>query len=224
MGTTVQIEVSELLSLRDPNDTALGRKIVRHGIELIHELGLEKFTFKKLAEYIESTEASVYRYFESKHQFLLYLVSLYWNWVSYRIDYKSNNVNDPEERLKIILQVLTESTEDDPATVDVDEGLLHRIVISESAKAFLTTQIEGGKPRDLFEGFYGTTDKFATVISQVNPKYPKPRALATSLIVIAHRQLFWAEHLPNLSDLKVRRNNQREILEFLEKTASALLS
>ena len=50
------------------------------------EIGFESFTFKKLAAKIESTEASVYRYFENKHKLLIYLVSWYWNWVEYRLD------------------------------------------------------------------------------------------------------------------------------------------
>ena len=57
--------------LKDPQGSELGINILKASIELIEEIGIEDFTFKKLSIRIESTEASVYRYFESKHQLLL---------------------------------------------------------------------------------------------------------------------------------------------------------
>ena len=79
----IKFKLNDSLFCKDPQDTDLGRKIIKHGILLIDELGFEAFTFKKLAKGIQSTEASVYRYFENKHLLLLYLTSLYWEWVSY---------------------------------------------------------------------------------------------------------------------------------------------
>ena len=77
----IQIQLNDNLYLRDPQETELGRNIVNNSIELIDEIGFEKFTFKKLATKIESTEASIYRYFENKHRLLIYLIAWYWNWI-----------------------------------------------------------------------------------------------------------------------------------------------
>ncbi|MFZ9029367.1 MAG: TetR/AcrR family transcriptional regulator, partial [Crocinitomicaceae bacterium] len=77
----VSISVNENVFLKDPTSTELGRKIVRASIDLIDELGFEDFTFKKLALAIGSTEASVYRYFENKHNLLAYLTMWYWGWM-----------------------------------------------------------------------------------------------------------------------------------------------
>ena len=38
---------------------------------------VEEFTFRKLAQKINTTEASVYRYFENKHRLLIYILAWY---------------------------------------------------------------------------------------------------------------------------------------------------
>ena len=72
--STVDIKVNEKLFLKNPTSSELGMKIINVGIALLQEIGFENFTFKKLAVRIETTEASIYRYFECKHSFLLYLI------------------------------------------------------------------------------------------------------------------------------------------------------
>jgi AcrR family transcriptional regulator len=43
---------------------------VKNGLILINKIGFEEFTFKKLSIEISTTEASIYRYFENKHQII----------------------------------------------------------------------------------------------------------------------------------------------------------
>ena len=74
----VSIDVSDRVHLKDPYSSELGKNIVREGILLVSEIGLEAFTFKKLAHRMCTTESTIYRYFENKHKFLLYLLSWYW--------------------------------------------------------------------------------------------------------------------------------------------------
>ena len=114
MNAQLRIDLNEKLYLRDPQATDLGRRLLRQSIGLIDEIGFEQFTFKKLAQRMESTEASLYRYFENKHKLLVYLVS--WHWVSlrYRIRFHTHNVPDARERLRLILDILTQAHEDDP--------------------------------------------------------------------------------------------------------------
>ena len=75
MAIGIKISLNDRLYLRDPQETSLGKKIIQHSILLIDKVGFEAFNFKKLAQYMGSTEASVYRYFENKHLLLIYLVS-----------------------------------------------------------------------------------------------------------------------------------------------------
>ena len=87
-----RIKMNEKLYLRDPDLSVLGKKIVKHGLELIIKLGFENFTFKKLALDIDTTEASIYRYFENKHRLLTYLVSWYWSYTEQKMNYHINNL------------------------------------------------------------------------------------------------------------------------------------
>ena len=78
--STIKIQVNENLYNKDPETSELGKKIIENSIKLIHEIGVEAFTFKKLGKEIQSNESSIYRYFENKHKLLLYLTSWYWSW------------------------------------------------------------------------------------------------------------------------------------------------
>src|SRR5687768_70941 len=93
----IKLKVDERVYLKDPEGSEKGRLMVEQSILLIDELGLETFTFKKLAEKIGTTEATIYRYFESKHMLLSYLISWYWNWLEYRLVFATTNMVSPAE-------------------------------------------------------------------------------------------------------------------------------
>ena len=78
MGHFLGITVNDKLYIKDPQSSELGQKIIENGIILIDEIGFENFTFRRLALKIESTEASVYRYFENKQKFFL---SVLWSFM-----------------------------------------------------------------------------------------------------------------------------------------------
>lgn len=223
MPAVLQIQVNKNLYIRDPEETELGRQIVSESIKLMDKIGFEKFTFKKLAAEISSTEASVYRYFESKHQLLLYLVSWYWLWIDYRITYRLTNIKDASDRLKLIVTTLTESTADDPASTHVDEEVLHRIVISESAKAYVAPDMKNPKSAELFKGYETLIDTITGVFKEIRPKYSNPRALASSLVVLAHRQTFYAKFIHAVTDLRVKKDDLNEVINFLQAMTFAAL-
>jgi AcrR family transcriptional regulator len=95
----ISIQVSATLYLKDPTSSEIGLKILTEGIQLMQDLGFEAFTFKKLAQNIQSTEATIYRYFENKHNFLLYLINWYWGILSYRLMLATANVPDHKQQL-----------------------------------------------------------------------------------------------------------------------------
>ena len=134
----INIHIDECFYTKNPESSALGKKIVSHSIALIDEIGFEHFTFKKLGEKIGSNESSVYRYFESKHMLLVYLISWYWSWVSYRIVFKTANIEAPEARLQKAIGVITRKITEDHSFSYINEVLLQKIIISESAKAYHT--------------------------------------------------------------------------------------
>ena len=200
----------------DPEQTDPGHRIVDYSIKLIDELGFEKFTFKKLATAINSTEASIYRYFENKHKLLIYLVSWYWSWLEYLIDYQTHNIEDPKRCLKIAIEVLANASQYDPNFSQIDENALHRIVVAESSKAFLTKEVDGENEEGLFQGYKSLAGRLTAIFAAVNPGYGTPKALALTVIEVSRKQIFFAQHLPSLTELEVGEEDTGEIAAFLE--------
>lgn len=215
MATSIRIRLNEKLYLRDPEETELGRKILKEGIELIDELGFEQFTFKKLASEIKSTEASIYRYFENKHRLLAYLISWYWVWLEYRIAFQTNNIENPREKLRIIFRVISEAQKDDPDT-ELNEVALHRIVVAESSKAYLTKNVDAANKDGLYREYKNLCKKIAKVIYEINPDYPYAHSLVSMLIEASHHQVFFAQHLPSLTDLKINQEVCGQLEKYLQ--------
>lgn len=215
---TLSFKLNEHLYVRDPQHTALGQNIINNSVELIDRLGFEQFTFKKLADEIESTEASVYRYFENKHRLLHYLIAWYWSWIEYRIEFSTSNISDPEEKLRGCLRVITEEKKTDPAFDFVNEEALHRIVVAELDKTYLTKWVDNDNQEGLFLGFKSLCRKIGEIILSVNPAYAFPHSLASSLLLTAKQQLFFSEHLPSLTNLNKDKVHE-SLYSFLETVA-----
>ncbi|HKK89114.1 MAG TPA: TetR/AcrR family transcriptional regulator [Saprospiraceae bacterium] len=224
MAVGVRFQLNDRLFLRDPQSTALGCRIIHHSILLIDELGFEAFTFKKLAERINSTEASVYRYFENKHLLLIYLVSWYWEWVGYLIDTGTMNVEDPSRKLKIAIENIVDASRENPAIEYVNEHVLHRIVIAEGTKAYHTKQVDEENKEGFFLDYKRLAEKLAAIIRELNPSFPYARTLASTLIEMSNNQIYFAEHLPRLTDLKIKDQNYRELAEMMEFFAFRLIA
>ncbi len=196
----VQVKIHEHCFLKDPDTSELGQKIVASSISLIDEVGFEAFTFKKLAKRIESTEASVYRYFENKHKLLIYLVSWYWNWLDYRMSFAMQNIEEPKKRLEIFVESITHPVKIDPTFKHIDEVALHRIVISESSKAYLTKEVDSDNKDGYFESFQTLVKKISAIVLEYNASYKFPSTLVSTLIEAAHFQRFFSTHLCDLTE------------------------
>ncbi|UOQ74911.1 TetR/AcrR family transcriptional regulator [Hymenobacter cellulosilyticus] len=224
MHAVLRIDLNEKLYLRNPQDTDLGRRLIAESIRLIDEIGFEHFTFKKLAQRIESTEASLYRYFENKHRLLVYLVSWHWAWLSYQIRFHTHNVASARERLRLILSILTRAHHDDPSTAQLDEAALYRIVVSEASKAYLTKDVDDDNRAGLFREYKRLAAGIVEVVQEINPAYPFPHALVSTLLESARKQQFFAQHLPSLADAGAAGAPENSIHAFLEHLAFAALA
>jgi AcrR family transcriptional regulator len=224
MNTSLRIELNDKIFLRDPQDTDLGRRLVAESVLLIDEMGFEHFTFKKLAQRLNSTEASLYRYFENKHRLLVYLVSWYWAWLRYQIRFHTHNIPDARERLRLVLRILTHAHHDDPSTPQLDEAALYRIVVSEASKAYLTKEVDHDNQAGLFREYKALAAGIAAVVQDINPAYAYPHALVSTLLEAARKQLFFAQHLPSLTDAPTAVAVEEALYGFLEHLAFATLA
>ena len=215
MNLKVTIKLNENLYIRDPESTELGRRILKSSIRLIFDLGLEAFTFKKLAEEIQTTEASIYRYFENKHRLLIYLVAWYWNYLEYLVMFKINNLTDSETKIKKVIELLIVEMDDSFSSLDFDKDALYRIVINESSKAYLSKDVDNNNQANLFKPYKDLCSRIANLIVEYNPEYKYPRSLSSTLIEAAHFQQYFVQHLPRLTDFE-KNDDSSNLRAFLE--------
>lgn len=215
MEIQLQIKMNEKLFLRNPEQSELGKKIIRHSIQLIYKNGFESFTFKKLAEDIGTTEAGIYRYFENKHRLLIYIAAWYWSWLEYRVAVNTNNIEDPVVKLKKVIRLLATVVEDDVKTSYVNKNILHQIIIAEGTKAYLTKHVSEDNKDQLFKPYKDLCGKIGEIILDCNPKYKYPKSLASTIVEMAHFQNFFMNNLPALTDFG-KDKDESKIVMFLE--------
>ncbi len=214
----LSIKLPDFLFKRDPQSTPLGQRILKKGVELMAALGYEHFTFKKLAAEVQSTEPSIYRYFENKHKFLHYLAAWYWSWLEYRIDLATENLSSVDEKLRAAIRVLVEEKKDDPVFQPVNGEALYRIIGSELEKTFLTKWVDKDYQAGHFEGISAITEKLSGLILQANPNYEFPRSLASTILLEASMDSYLLAHVPTLST-PGRPERQAQLRGFLESLA-----
>lgn len=186
-------------------------------------MGFEVFTFKKLAKDIGTTEASIYRYFENKHRLLLYIVDWYWSWQEYRIIFQTNNLINPEDKLKIAIKLLSDQVEDDVSTSHINEKLLYEIVMAEGAKSYLTKHVAEDNEAKFFKPYKDLCARIASFIKEYNPEYLYPFSLSSTIIEMAHSQKFYMHNLPSLTDFGSTKN-EMQIVSFLESVVFSSIS
>ncbi len=196
----ITIAINPELYLKNPDLSDLGRRIISNSIHLIDELGFEKFTFKKLSVRINSPESSIYRYFENKHQLLVYLTSWYWSWMYYRITMAVTNIESPKTRLINTIRILTTDVQEDLTISYVNEVQLNKIIITESVKAIHTKDVDKENEIGCFEAYKRVINKVAEILLEINSKFQYSHMLITTVIEGSQQQHYYVSHLPSLTD------------------------
>lgn len=210
----IQIDVSPDLFVKNPDNSELGKKIVSHSIELIHELGFECFTIKKLSIKVGSPESTIYRYFESKHMILFYLIYWYWSWIEYRLVFKTHNLPSAKEKLKSSIALLTESVIEDSTFSHINEILLDRIIMQEAVKAYFTKRVDLKSEQTHFSVYQRVVERVSQMVLAINSNYQYSHMLVSTLIEGAHQQRFFAENIPSLTDVN---KDPNYITQFYEQ-------
>jgi AcrR family transcriptional regulator len=200
-NSKISVKIQDSVYIKNPESSDLGEKIIKGGIEILFELGFEDFTFKKLAKHISSTEASIYRYFESKHQLLSYLVCWYWGWTEYKLMFGIANLPSNEEMLKKAIEILTGPVQLDKSYSNIDEIKLNQIINRDFSKIYLNTHVDRDNAEGYFLPYKSVVARVSDIVMAINPKFEFPHMLITTIIEGAHHQRFFAEHLPRLTDV-----------------------
>ena len=221
MLAEVRLNLNSNVYLKDPRSSSLGESIIAGSIDLIDEIGFEAFTFRKLAQKIGSTEASVYRYFESKHKLLLYLMMWYWRWMEYNLAFRTANIDSARERLNRAIELVTEISSNETSQARIDLAKLNRIVNAESPKVYLTKHVDDENNEGVFLGYKSLVEKISQIILEINPDYKYPHMLVSTIIEGAHHQRFFGDHLPRLTD---RIEGEDSVVQFSKELAMRALT
>ena len=198
--SNLKIQVNEKIYVKDPETSALGKKIIEQSILLIDEIGFDNFTFKKLGDKIGSNESSLYRYFENKHKLLVYLSSWYWSWMEYKLVFATNNISDPKEKLRKAITIITEKVEDDNSTEHINEAILNKIIIAEFTKTLHTKEVDEENKEGFFLIYKRVINRIVSIVNEVNPNYPYAKSLVSTIVEGSLHQHFLTEHLTTITD------------------------
>jgi AcrR family transcriptional regulator len=217
----LKLQIPEKLFVKDPDSSELGKRILTHSIILIESLGFENFTFKKLGSEIGSPESTIYRYFENKHKLLLYLSSWYWGWLEYKVVFATANIESPEKQLENAICAICETVKQDQNFSHINEDLLQRIVISESSKAFLTKEVEQENKDGFFISYKNLIERIVRIVQTINPQYPHPKTLASTLLETHHMQKFFGNHMPSITDIG---KNDDQVISFFKTMTLSMIN
>lgn len=224
MEIFLKFKLNDHLYLRDPEDSKVGKAIVENAIELIFEIGFEQFTFKKLAQRIGSTEPTIYRYFSSKHKLLTYILNWYWSYIEYVSKQRLAPISDVSAKIRLLLEIITHHVDHESEIQDYNLAHLHHIVISESSKSYLVKEVDEINKEMVFNPLKSLCLFISEIILALNPEFPYPRSLASTLLETAHDQQFFSEHLPKLTDNTSRQHHQTFVLNYLNCLAFSVIN
>ena len=198
--SNIKIQINDKIYVKDPETSALGKKIINQSILLIDEIGFDNFTFKKLGERIGSNESSLYRYFENKHKLLVYLSSWYWSWIEYRLVFGTSNIDDNIEKLKKAITIVTEKIVDDENTEHINEAILNKIIISEFTKTLQTKEVDDENKEGFFLIYKRVINRIINIVNEINPEYQFAKSLVSTIVEGSLHQHFLKDHLKTITN------------------------
>ena len=202
------IEPDPGLVLRDPA-SPMGSRILSEGLVLMNGIGLEAFTFKKLAEQIGCTEVTVYHYFANKQRLLQYYFQVYWLWLATHCQQEGKGLKDPIERLRGDIKAICGMWPADARATQFDPHDLRRLVINEGSKSFMHKNVDSDNELKLFKPYKDLCAHIAVEVKAGSPRMKHARSFATTLVEMAHSLEFAMEHLPALTELSERKDRKQ---------------
>lgn len=208
-----QTRLNPKLFKKDPISSELGMRISKEGLLLFAEVGFDGFTFKKLAERLNTTESSIYRYFDNKHRLLIYLIAHHWLWLEHQIYFHIQAHATAEDQLNRALEILCQPEELAWPFQQLDRKALQKVLIDASLRAYYSDEVDLENKDGLFSDYKRLNHRLSVLLAQCAPDYPFPKALVSTIFEAIHSQQFYAVHLPSLTDINQR---QRQLYQFVK--------
>ena len=217
--SSLRVDINSNLYLKDPESSSLGLKIIRSSVDLIDFYGIEEFNFKKLAKAIDSTESSIYRYFENKHNLLLYLSSLYWGIMEFQMVMQTNSISNGMDKLMKAVETLFSTPETSYSSFELEGQKLRHILNSEFVKVYHHKLVDIQNEAGCFSIYKRLVSRLSEMILEVNQDYSN--SLASLIIEGSLNQYFLSEHFQNLTDCHSKDNLYLFYKDLLTKTLKA---
>ncbi len=209
--------------LKNPIDSDLGKKIILAAVDMIDELGYDKFTFKKLGQKINSTEASIYRYFKNKHSLLVYLSAWYWEFLLYHIQVHTMSIDDPREQLKTAIHNLVNISASAKNQSILDMCKLQSIVNEQFYKIVRTKKVMAQNDSGYFESYKKLCSALASIFNNIDSTFEYPMTMATSVVEMSINNHFCCNNLPSLTEIKCGTNQKDQIENMIQYFCNRLL-
>jgi hypothetical protein len=120
--------------------------------------------------------------------------------MEYKLVFATANILDPREKLKIAITIVTEKITDDENTAHINESVLNKIIIAEFTKTLHTKEVDQENKEGFFLIYKRVIARIVAIVSEVNPNYPYPKSLISSVVEGSLHQYFLKEHLKTITD------------------------
>ena len=206
----ITIDINKNIYLRDPLETNLGKKIIEHAIILLDEIGFEEFNFKKLATHMDSTEASIYRYFENKYKLLSYLVAWYWDLMHFMLLIDIRNIKNPKEKLLKAVDTLVNALDNNSTPNYIDQSKLHMLVVENASKVYHNRKVDDLNKIGFYVNYKKLVKTLSDIIREIDQDFKYPVSVATNIIEMSLNNEYYIIHLPGLTDESMNQHNSKE--------------
>ena len=88
----------------------------------------------------------------------------------------------------------------------INEILLSNIIISESIKSYHTKNVDEENKKGYFKTYKMVVQRVSNILLEVKPDFQFPHMLISTIIEGSHHQKYFAEHLPQLTDVNKENN------------------
>jgi AcrR family transcriptional regulator len=201
LRTHVSMVIDKSLYTKDPMTSVIGQDIIRHAVEQIAANGLDQFTFRKLATSLKSTESTLYRYFQNKHQLATYLASYHWSLMEWRIAFATANIADHQTQFENALRELCLWVRDDQKKQILNEAKLQRFVLTAGFTTFLPLDLNKSDRISYTKAYSDLIHRIATIVRKSHPHIKSPEAFSTTIVESIHHQMYLQLHAPHLTDI-----------------------
>jgi len=196
----IEVSINDRIALKDPLQTELGKKIIKHAIDLLHEIGFEALTFKKLAKEAKTTEASVYRYFENKYKLLVYLTTWYWDFMHFMLMIDIRHIREPKAKLKQAVTTLVNALNSPMTPEYIDQSKLHIVVVENASKVYHNKKVDKLNQEGYYVNYKKIIKTLSEMILETDKDFAYPIAFATNIVEQSLNNEYYLEHLPSLTD------------------------